>query len=115
MNILDEYMNAAFDYDRELGAYVDGEEQGTLNEDTVVDYYYKKKEYNITTQVVPNSETGLLGGTITGEYKLFKKSVKLEFLKPIKIGKDLDKENEKFMKIISEKLEKEVKRNVKNQ
>ena len=31
------------------------------------------------------------------------------------INKNLDKENEKFMKIISEKLEKEVKRNVKNQ
>lgn len=41
---------------------------------------------------------------ITGKYKLFKKSVKLEFLKPIKIGKDLDKENQKFMDIVSKKL-----------
>ena len=41
---------------------------------------------------------------ITGKYKLFKKSVKLEFLKPIKIGNDLEKENKKFMDIVSKKL-----------
>ena len=41
---------------------------------------------------------------ITGEYKLFKKSVKLEFLKPMKIGKDLEKENKKLMDIVSKKL-----------
>ena len=42
---------------------------------------------------------------ITGKYKLFRKSVKIEFLKPINIGKDLEKENNKLMKIISSKLE----------
>lgn len=31
MNILDEYMNAAFDYDRELGTYVDGEEHNIFD------------------------------------------------------------------------------------
>lgn len=41
---------------------------------------------------------------ITGEYKLFKKGIKLEFLKPMSIGNDLDKDNKKFMDIVSKKL-----------
>ena len=50
--------------------------------------------------------------TITGEYKLFKKGPKLEFLKPIKVGKDLDKENEKLMNCIKNNLKKEGFKNV---
>lgn len=50
------------------------------------------------------TNTKLVPFIITGEYKLFKKSVKLEFLSPIEIGKDLEKENEKFMNIVSKKL-----------
>lgn len=43
---------------------------------------------------------------ITGEYKAFKKSVTIEFLKPIQIkGDNLTEENEHLMKIISTKLE----------
>lgn len=41
---------------------------------------------------------------ITGEYKLFRKSIHLEFLKPMKIGDDLEKENKKFMDKVSKKL-----------
>lgn len=41
---------------------------------------------------------------ITGEYKLFKKTIRLEFLKPIEIGNELEKENKKFMDIVSKKL-----------
>ena len=41
---------------------------------------------------------------ITGEYKLFRKSIKVEFLKPLKIGEDLEKENTKLMKLVSKKL-----------
>ena len=41
---------------------------------------------------------------ITGEYKLFRKSIRLEFLKPMKIGDDLEKENKKFMDKVSKKL-----------
>ncbi len=85
--------------------------EGTINrtDDTIMPFKIG------AVKACSHTNTKLVPFTITGEYKLFKKSVKLEFLKPIKIGKDLDKENEKFMKIISEKLEKEVKRNVKNQ
>lgn len=50
------------------------------------------------------TNTKLVPFIITGKYKLFRKSVKLEFLKPIEIGKDLEKENNKFMEIVSKKL-----------
>lgn len=43
---------------------------------------------------------------ITGEYKLFKKSVRIEFFEGMKIGSDLDKENNKLMKLISKELQK---------
>lgn len=43
---------------------------------------------------------------ITGEYKLFKKSVRIEFFERMKIGSDLDKENNKLMKLISKELQK---------
>lgn len=43
---------------------------------------------------------------ITGEYKLFKKSVRIEFFEGMKIGSDLDKENKKLMKLISKELQK---------
>jgi len=45
--------------------------------------------------------------TIKGKYKLFSKNIIIEFLKPYKITKDLDKENKKLMKIISENLSEE--------
>ena len=57
------------------------------------------------------TKTKLVPFTITGNYKIFRKSVKLEFLKPIEIGEDLEKENKRFMKIISKKLEEEGKKN----
>ena len=41
---------------------------------------------------------------ITGEYKIFRGGETIEFLKPIKVGKDLDKSNKELMDIISKKL-----------
>ena len=52
-----------------------------------------------------HTKTKLVPFIITGKYKLFRKGVKVEFLEPIKIGDDLEKENEKFMNIVSKKLE----------
>ena len=59
-----------------------------------------------------HTNTKLVPFIITGKYKLFRKSVKIEFLKPIKIGNNLEKENQKFMDIVSKKLE-EGRKNVK--
>ena len=50
------------------------------------------------------TNTKLVPFVITGKYKLFRKSIKIEFLKPITIKDDLTKENERFMEIISKKL-----------
>jgi 1-acyl-sn-glycerol-3-phosphate acyltransferase len=42
---------------------------------------------------------------IKGEYRIFRKGLTIEFFEPISIeSDDLDKENEKFMKLISDKL-----------
>ena len=52
-----------------------------------------------------HTNTKLIPFIITGKYKLFRKGITIEFLKPIKIGDDLEKENKKFMDIVSKKLE----------
>ena len=41
---------------------------------------------------------------ITGKYRIIGKSVCIEFLKPIKIGDNLDDENQKLMDIVESKL-----------
>lgn len=53
------------------------------------------------------SETNskLVPFVITGKYKLFRKSVKIEFLEPMTIGNNLDEENNRLMNKISNKLE----------
>ena len=56
------------------------------------------------------TNTNLVPFIITGKYQLVKKTINLEFLEPIKVSEDLEKENEKFMKIVSDKL-KEGKKN----
>ena len=42
---------------------------------------------------------------IKGEYKLFRKGIEIEFLKPRRISKDLEKENEKFMDVVRNNLD----------
>ena len=53
------------------------------------------------------TNTKLVPFVITGKYRLFRKGIKIEFLKPIKISNDLDKENKRLMKIIEESIIKE--------
>lgn len=50
------------------------------------------------------TNTKLVPFVITGKYKLFRRGIKIEFLKPLTIKKDLTKENERFMKVVSDKL-----------
>ncbi|MBR2246502.1 MAG: 1-acyl-sn-glycerol-3-phosphate acyltransferase [Bacilli bacterium] len=52
-----------------------------------------------------DTDSYLVPFVITGKYKLFRKGIKIEFLKKMKISKDLDKENKKLEKLISNKLE----------
>lgn len=55
-------------------------------------------------RIAKSTNTPILPFAIKGEYKLFRKSIKIEFLKPLKIGEDLEKENTKLMKLVSKKL-----------
>lgn len=50
------------------------------------------------------TNTPLVPFIITGKYKLFRKGVKVQFLEPIKVYGDLNKANEKLMKIVKKKL-----------
>lgn len=51
-----------------------------------------------------DTDSYLVPFVITGKYKLFRKGIKIEFLKKMKIGKNLEKENDKLMKLVSEKI-----------
>ena len=51
-----------------------------------------------------DTKTKLVPFIITGKYKVFGKSVTIEFLEPLTIQDDLEKENERFMEIVKNKL-----------
>ena len=53
------------------------------------------------------TDTKLVPFVITGKYKLFRKGIKIEFLKPIKISDNLDKENKRLMDIVEKTIIKE--------
>lgn len=79
--------------------------EGTINrtDDTIMKFKIGavKMAYDNDCVIVPF--------TITGKYTLFGigNRIKLEYLKPIKVTKDLEKSNEKLMSIIKKKLEDE--------
>ena len=74
--------------------------EGTINRTDDVIMPFKigavKMSYEANAEIVPF--------VITGKYKLFRKGIKVEFLKPMKAEKDLDKANEKLMDAVSKKL-----------
>ena len=74
--------------------------EGTINRTDDVIMPFKigavKMSYEANATLVPF--------IITGKYKIFRKGVRLEFLKPIKVESDLDKTNKRLMKVISEGL-----------
>ncbi len=76
--------------------------EGTINrtEDIIMPFKIGavKMAHETDTKIVPF--------TITGEYKVFKKNITIEFYKPIKLkSNDLTKENERLMNFISKQLE----------
>ena len=74
--------------------------EGTINRSKDIIMPFKigavKMSYDTNSLLVPF--------VITGKYKIIGKSVRREFLKPIKIDKDLDKENDKLMRLIELKI-----------
>ena len=74
--------------------------EGTINRTDDIIMPFKigavKMSYDTSSLLVPF--------IITGKYRIIGKSVRIEFLKPIKIGEELYKENDKLMNIVENKL-----------
>lgn len=75
--------------------------EGTFNRSDDVILPFKigavKMAHDSKCQIVPF--------VIKGEYKMFRKGLRIQFFKPIEVKTDnLDKANEKLMKLISDKL-----------
>ncbi len=74
--------------------------EGTINrtEDVIMPFKIGavKSCYEANAELIPF--------IITGKYKVFGKSVTIEFLKPRKIGENLEEENNQFMEIVKNKL-----------
>ena len=74
--------------------------EGTINRTSDIIMPFKigavKSSYDTNSLLVPF--------IITGKYRIIGKSVCIEFLEPIKIGSNLDKENDKLMKLVESKI-----------
>lgn len=74
--------------------------EGTINKGNGLILPFKigavKMSHDTNSKIVPF--------IITGKYKIIGKSVRIEFLKPISISDDLDKENKRLMDIVESKL-----------
>lgn len=75
--------------------------EGTINrtDDIIMPFKYG------AVKMCKETDATLVPFVITGKYKLFKKGVTIEFLKPRKVTGDLELENEKLMSDVKEKLE----------
>ena len=76
--------------------------EGTINrtKDTILPFKIG------AVKMAKDTNSKIIPCVITGKYKVFRKSITIEFLKPIEnLSDDLTKENEKLMKLISDKLE----------
>lgn len=75
--------------------------EGTINRsnDTILQFKYGAVSFANKTS------SPIIPFVITGKYKLFRKNIKIEFLKPYKVSSDLEYENKKLMNLISSKLE----------
>lgn len=85
-----------------------------LNDDKVIGIFPEGKvklkseaEFTITPfkfgAVKMASETGtpIVPFSITGKYKMFRKSIKIEFFEPVTVGEDLEATNNKLMDIVA--------------
>lgn len=81
--------------------------EGTINRTTDIIMPFKIG----AVKMAEKTDSYLVPFTITGKYRLFKKGVRIEFFPPYKVGKDLTRENEKLMHIVSENLIKYKKEN----
>lgn len=74
--------------------------EGTINRTGNLVRYFKIG----AVKACNDTNTKLVPFVITGKYKLFRRKIKIEFLEPLTISDNLEKENERLMQIISDKL-----------
>jgi len=74
--------------------------EGTINrtKDIIIPFKFG------AVKMASETKSPIVPFTITGKYKLFKKSITIEFLKPYKVKDELQKENEKLMDKIKNNL-----------
>ncbi len=88
----------------------------TLNEEKVIGIFPESTINRTTDTIMPfkigcvkmahDTDSYIIPFTISGEYKIFKKSIEIEFFTPYKTeSDDLTKENERLMEFISSNLE----------
>lgn len=74
--------------------------EGTINRGNDLILPFKigavKSSYDTDSLIVPF--------VITGKYRIIGRSIKLEFLKPIKVGDSLDEENARLMNLVESKI-----------
>ena len=75
--------------------------EGTINKTEDITIPFKIG----AVKMAQDTDTLLVPFTITGKYKIFRKSVVIEFYKPYKINDNLTSENTKLREFISEELE----------
>lgn len=74
--------------------------EGTINKSNDILMQFKLGSVSLASK----TQSYIVPFVITGKYKLFKKSIKIEFLKPYKVGKKLLEENKKLMNKIEKKI-----------
>lgn len=89
----------------------------TLNEDKVIGIFPEGTINRTDDVIMPfkfgavkmsrDADASIVPFTITGEYKAFKKSIKIQYYKPLKPTDNLEEANEKLMKVVSDGLIKE--------
>lgn len=77
--------------------------EGTINrtDDIIMPFKFGavKMAYESGSKIVPF--------VITGKYKPFERSVKVQFMEPVTVSEDLEEANNRLMAIVSEELKKE--------
>ncbi len=89
----------------------------TLNEDKVIGIFPEGTINRTDDVIMPfkfgavkmsrDAESAIVPFVISGEYKLFKKSIKIQYMKPLQPEENLEEANEKLMHIVADGLIKE--------
>ncbi len=79
--------------------------EGTINrtDDVIMPFKYG------AVKMAKDTDTKIVPFVITGKYKPFKKSVKINFLEPMAVGEDLTQANKDLMETVKEKIMMETK------